>query len=374
MTIKKILLLGGGHTHVLVLKNLMGKRFPHHVTLINEDRFLIYTGMLPGFIAGHYGLQEIRVDLSLLCRRAREKGVRVNFVEASLKSIKENSVITDKGDLSYHLASLNLGVASSVPDSIHKDYSLSLKPMGLFVSKWQNLYRKLSGSEKNSHIAVIGGGAGGLEVALALAWRFRFLPIKISLITVDSLLPNYAEKLVSRARYALEQAKIRLWEYFRAQDFQDSKLSICSVADSSVINEVAADYVFWSTHGVPPSWLKCSPLACDETGFVKVNRFLQSVSHPNIFAAGDLASFEKLQLAKAGVFAVRQAPYITRNLMAKTENGRMVAYYPQKHFLTLLSLGQKKALGQRGYLCFSGVWVWQWKNYLDRDFINRLTA
>ena len=357
MTKKKIVLLGGGHTHALVLRAL--KPCAHHITLVSESQALLYTGMLPGFIAGHYGIEDISISLPRLCQK-----VGVEFFLARVEAINDDSIITDRGALGFDIASLNLGVSSSLPANTQTEDSLPLKPVTEFISKWESLLEH----KGRMHLAVVGGGAASLEVALALAWRRK--DCQLSLITADNLLPGYAERLVKLARQKLSDANVQLREQSWVMAWQDKSLLIRS-ADSTE-TRVAADYVFWATNGVPPHWLKESPLQLDEDGFVKVNDHLQSLSHPNIFAAGDIASLMGHNLPKAGVFAVRQAPCLGHNLLAMAEEKKLNSYHPQQEFLTLLSLGNKAALGQRGSLSFTGYWVWYWKNYLDRSFVRRL--
>lgn len=359
MSKKRIVLVGGGHTHTLVLRNLKAP-LPHPITLVSESRSLFYTGMLPGFIAGHYGMEDISISLPRLCER-----VGADFVLATAKAINDDTVITDKGPLPFDIASLNLGVSSSLPAATQQEHSLPLKPVTDFVARWQELLRR----KEKMRLVVVGGGAGGLEVALALAWRLK--GCRISLIAADNLLPGYAAKLVRLAKQRLGQLEVQLRERSWVRSWWNNSLVIRSA--ESTEEAIKADYVFWTTHGIPPKWLKDCALSLDARGFVRVNHSLQSLSHPNVFAVGDLACMTGHSLAKAGVFAVRQAPCLGHNLLAMAQGQKLTGYDPQKEFLALLSLGNKSALGQRGRFCFAGAWVWYWKNYLDRSFVNRLT-
>lgn len=358
---QRILLLGGGHTHALVLKKLLHHK--HAITLISATETLPYTGMIPGYIAGHYTEREIMIDLAGLCRRAG-----VEFIVTDITGINEDFIRTRAGRIPYHLASLNLGIASATPAGIDDDRSLPLKAAKDFMDGWQRIYPRF---KPHTKLAVVGGGAAGLEVALALAWRLRSLPARLVLIAGGSFLAGYARKLVARARFALNKAGIELREDLWVTGFAERMIYARSSRTSTDQYELPADYVFWCVHGAPAAWLRNSALACDDKGFVRVNDCLQSISHPHIFAAGDIAA---LNLEKAGVFAVRQAPYLTRNLMRFAADKPLLPYQPQKEFLTLLSLGTKVALGQRGRFHCAGTWVWYWKNYLDRRFIKMLNG
>src|SRR5690606_33779204 len=131
------------------------------------------------------------------------------------------------------------------------------------------------------------------------------------------------------------------------------------------------DRLFWCAQAGAPPWLREAGLACDGEGFVRVDACLRSLSHPKVFAAGDIASFDPRPLAKAGVYAVRQAPVLFGNLRRALLGRPLRAYRPQRRFLSLLALGGKRAVGSRGDLSFRGAWVWRWKNRIDRRFMRR---
>jgi selenide,water dikinase len=132
-----------------------------------------------------------------------------------------------------------------------------------------------------------------------------------------------------------------------------------------------ADFVAWAINAGTQSWLADSGLACDDQGFVQVDHFLRSVSHPNVFAVGDSAAFTPMPLPKAGFYAVRQGPVLTHNLVATFNRRALRPYRPQHHFLSLLTTGERYAVASRGSFFIKGKWVWQWKNFIDRRFMAR---
>ena len=362
MKAQRIFLLGGGHTHVLLLKNHVSKLSTHKLTLVSSHAKLAYTGMLPGFIAGHYKEEDMMIDLSRLCERGG-----VEFMIAKVIGVNEEVIQLSTGEVSYDVASLNMGIKSALPENSDQSHSLPLKETSYFMFQWRRIYPRL---KPGSRLAVVGGGAAGVEIALALAWRLPF--VSVVLIAGSSFLSGYAANLLNRARTALDHIGVELKEDLWATGFSQGTLYTQQVTAPQKKCELAADYVFWCVHGKPAVSLHNSPFTCDERGFVRVNSYFQSVSHPRIFAVGDIAGWPGLE--KSGVYAVRQAPFLAENLSRWAGNRPLIAYQPQKDFLKLLSLGEKKALGQRGKFQCAGTWVWYWKRYLDRKFVKLLTS
>jgi selenide,water dikinase len=134
---------------------------------------------------------------------------------------------------------------------------------------------------------------------------------------------------------------------------------------------LAADHVIIATGAAAPSWIAASGIETDEAGFIAVNAFLQSLSHPNIFAAGDIASITGCPAPKSGVYAVRQGPALAANLRRALEARPLVRYVPQRSALALISTGNRYAVASYGDIVFAGAWVWRWKDALDRRFMAR---
>jgi len=358
-----LLLIGGGHSHCLALRMLAMQPIPGvRITLVSSDPTSAYSGMLPGLIAGHYAPAETQVDLYRLCLAT---GAR--FVHASVTSLAADQhtvQLSDGSTLGYDWLSLDVGATpdlSPVGDSHPR--VLAVKPVATFWKRWQQWRNH---ADKH-HLAVVGGGAGGTEMVLAMAeyCRQQQRPVTFSLLTGGTLLPGYGAAVQARMRRHLQRYNIQLQEHTRVTRADN--------AETLLANDqpLAADGIVWCTgvRGIPV--VANSSLACDAQGFVKVDAQLRSLSHPRVFATGDCAAFPS-PLPKAGVYAVRQAGVLAHNLRAAITEAPLKPYRPQRHFLSLLSTGDKQAVASRtGLPALSGKFVWRWKDRIDRRFMDK---
>jgi selenide, water dikinase len=243
---------------------------------------------------------------------------------------------------------------------------IAVKPIGRFLPHWQSVRASAAPGER---VAVVGGGAGGVELALAMK---RALPpgVEVVLLT-DSLLPGLCGRAVARLRRALVEAEVVLEEGFRAADAADIAGQKAVLAEDG--RRIIVDHLFWVTGVGAPDWVRDAGLAVDGGGFVRVDQSLRSISHPDIFAAGDLAALEGQPRPKSGVFAVREGPVLADNLRRALLGGRPSRYRAQKRFLTIIGLGDGRAVAARGQWSASGRWVWRWKDRIDRRFMARFS-
>jgi selenide,water dikinase len=329
--VTRLLLLGGGHAHALVLRELRRKPLPGvEVTLATEFPVHTYSGMLPGLIAGHYADSDLQIDLA---RLAREAGAVVVLDRAEGLDPERRIVRLESGTkLPYDLLSLNLG---SVPAGAPP--GLGAKPFETFIGRWN------AEGMKAKKIAVVGAGAAGVELAMAM--RHRRPDASVVLVS-DKL--AFSGSLEERIRAALSRCgvELRLGE---------------SKAD--------AEFTVWATGPAAQPWLRQSGLAVDENGFVFVTPWLHSVSHADVFAAGDTATMKESRHPKSGVFAVRHAPVLLENLRRTLAGEDLQAYEPQKKQLALISCGAKHAIASRGHWSTEGSWIWWWKDWVDRRWI-----
>ena len=362
---RDLLLLGGGHTHALALRMLAMKPPPGlRMTLVSDTAFAPYSGMLPGLVAGHYAFEEAHIDLRRFCAA---RGVR--FVEARAAGIDVATgrvALEGRPALEYDLLSINIGAQpelDSVPGA--REYAMPVKPVGTFYRRWQQLERRLKEApEHSARIVLVGGGAGSVELALAMRHRLGEGP-EITLLCGESLLPGYNRGARETVRRQCRRVGIQLRESARVTAVDAGE---AAVNDTDV---VSFDELVWCTGAVPVSWLKNTGMPLDDRGFLKVDDTLQVTGFPGVFAAGDVAIQTRHPRPRAGVFAVRQAPILAKNLAALAQRRPLSKHRPQHRFLSLLSLGEQRAVADRGFLWASGAWVWRWKDRIDRRFMEQ---
>ena len=134
------------------------------------------------------------------------------------------------------------------------------------------------------------------------------------------------------------------------------------------------DVVILTTGAAAQPWLQSSGLQCDERGFVLVHDTLQSLSHPEVFAAGDCASLQSGAVPRSGVYALRQGQALAESFRRLVQGQAAAAYRPQRKALLLLSCGARYAIAQRGGWTAEGRWVWWWKDAIDRRWIRSLAV
>lgn len=373
--IKDLVLIGGGHSHVAVLKKFGMKPLPGlQITLITRDVHTPYSGTLPGYIAGHYSYDESHIDLRPL---ARFTGARLFHVPATFLDLENKEVICGtRPPVRYDVLSINTGSTPShieVPGS--QEHSLAVKPINQFLLGWDKTMQQVLQQKGNYQIVVVGAGAGGVEVTLSTQFHLRRLLREHSLNTDklryhlisenSSVLPTHNHSVQQRFTRVLSERDITVHLNCRASRVNANVVKL----DSGAL--LHADTVIWATHAAAPVWYEKSGLAVDERGFIKVNSSLQSVSHPDVFAAGDIATVTGHPRPKSGVFAVRQGPPLYKNLKRALTDRPLKKHVPQISFLSLVSTGNKYAVVSRGALALEGAWAWMLKDYIDRRFMRK---
>ncbi len=249
-----------------------------------------------------------------------------------------------------------------------------VKPISRFLPHWQALLDRLRASRKQRAIlTIVGGGAGGVELALAVDYRLRDVEglghVQVNLLNADDqLLVGHNDGVRARLIAELSARGIDVQCGARVVTAETGHLHLAS-GETRPTGEV-----LWVTNAAPQSWPAQAGLAVDHAGFIRVNEHLQSVSAPEVFAAGDIASMDGHELPKAGVFAVRQGSVLARNLIAAACGQKLSPYRPQRNFLSLISTGNRRAVASRGGFVAAGAWVWRWKDRIDRRFMDRFVV
>ncbi len=371
---KDLVLIGGGHAHAIVLKKLAMNPVPGlRLTLITRDIHTPYSGMLPGFIAGHYDYDECHIDLGPLARLA---DARLYHSEAQGLDLKNNQVILpDRPTVNFDLLSINIG---SRPNSVSvpgiEEFAIPAKPIDHFLVKWQALQDKILNTQGAFNLVIVGGGAGGVELALSTQHKIKQLlskagessdRLRITLITEsEGIMFGHNSGVKKRFEAVFKKRGIQVKAHCSVTEVQQNQVLTAKG------EAIAADGVIWVTSAAAAQWPEESGLDVDEQGFIKVNQFLQSTSHSNVFAAGDIASLIDPR-PKSGVFAVRQGPILKHNLKAAATHKSFKAYQPQKNFLGLVSTGNKYAVASRGSWSYESAWLWKIKNWIDQQFMDK---
>src|SRR5689334_7382867 len=350
-----LVLLGAGHAHVEVLRRFAMRPEPGvRLTLMGREPETPYTGMLPGLIRGDYTFEQAHIDLAPLAAAAQ---ARLIVAEATAIDLAERQVtVTGRPAIPFDLLSVDLGGEPAMPPNGGQP----VKPIGQFLARLSALEEQLS---HGARIAVVGGGAGGTELALALARRYRN---RVHIVQVChgpeplASAPAYARSV---ARAALVDAGVQLACGVRAGAWASGRLPL---SDGSFLDVEAA---LWATGVVGPSLLAAAGLACDATGCVRVQATLQSVSHPFVFAAGDCAAIEGNARPKAGVWAVRAGAPLAANLRRAAAGRKLHRWQPQSDALAIVGLGDGRALAWRNGVAVVGRPIWRWKDWIDRRWM-----
>jgi len=375
--IKDLVLVGGGHSHLSVLKYFAMNPLPGlRLTLITRDLHTPYSGMLPGYIAGHYEYDQAHIDLRPLAQfaQARIYHAEVNSIDFANKKI----ICPNRPPINYDLISINIG---SKPGTLHipgaSEFTIPVKPIDTFLSQWDALIKNtLSTIQKENvfNLAIVGGGAGGVEMALATQFRLQqlltqknlnldFLKINIYCES-ETILHTHNSHARKRFNRILQQRGIIVHTNKTIDKVEKDTLY------SNDNSNYKADAVLWVTNASAPNWLADSGLEVDAQGFISVNDFLQSTSHKDVFAAGDIAAVMNHPRPKSGVFAVRQGMPLARNLSRAIQNKPLKAFFPQTNFLGLISTGDKYAIASRSNWSLEGAYLWKIKDWIDRKFMD----
>lgn len=373
--LRDIVLVGGGHSHVGVLKSFGMKPIPGvRLTLICTDMHTPYSGMLPGYVAGHYGYDDVHIDLSRLAVFA---GARLYRAEVTgIDRADQKVLCKGRPPVPYDQLSINIGSTpqlGGVPGAT--EHAVAVKPIQRFNDRWVALLERVKAQAGKTTIAVVGAGAGGVELLLAMQFRLHNelraigrspddLAFHIFTSSAD-ILPTHNPGVRARFDAVL---KARGVSVHRNAEVKHVSAGSLQTAGGQTLQ---ADEVIWVTRAGGAAWLAQTGLALDAEGFIRVKDTLQTVTDPLIFAAGDIASMDNFKLEKAGVFAVRQGKPLTENLRRAVGGAALEDYRPQTTWLALISTGDQFAVASKGALGFAGAWVWRWKDWIDRRFMAR---
>lgn len=363
---KRLVLLGGGHSQLAVLARFAREPAADtEIVLVSPARHALYSGMIPGWIAGDYAFEDCRIDLQPLAERAGARRIEVRA--AALDADARRVMLEDGSAIGYDLLAIDVGSAAARTGIAGTEQAIALRPIEAIYARLAEFDARVR-TGNIARLAVIGAGAAGVEVLLCLMHRCATLlqrPVQGVLIgDANGLLPGHGCRARDMVRHELERrgAELHIGTAVRAVNAEDIAL-----ADGS---RLAADAAILATGAAPHAWLAASALARDEQGFIATDAKLRSTSHPEVLAAGDCATQVADPRPKSGVHAVRQGPVLAANLAALLQRREPQSFRCPTRALALFNLGGKRAVASWGGLAAGGRWVWRWKDALDRSFVD----
>lgn len=360
---KELLLVGGGHAHLFVLRRLAQERRAEvAATLVSPSRWQYYSGMLPGWIAGSYREEECRLDLQALAQAAG-----VTFIEQAavgLDATRQFVVTASRQQIPFDALSLDIGSETRCADLTLLGNRLLPIRARTFHERWRRILAQAN-SNPSFRLAVVGGGAAGVEVALAARTALSQISQQIPVDLVSGRggpLPS----LGTRARHlaACELQRVGVTVHRQRGFGTEHGLRL---EDGTAL---AADAVIATTGANAPPWLRDCGAAHDDAGHIRVDDCYRSFSHPAIFAAGDICAREAGKIQRSGVYAVRAGPILAENLLAALSGRALTAHHPRRRALYILAAGQGRAIASWGPLAGSGRWAWRLKDRIDRRFMS----
>lgn len=338
------------------------------VTLVARDVETPYSGMLPGYVAGHYRVDECHIDLRRLARFA---GARLIHDEAvGLDRTARQVQCREHPPIRYDVVSLDIGSTPRLDDIPGAaEHTIPVKPIAQFAKRWEALLERARNAGK-IRLAIVGGGAGGVELAMSAQHRLAGLlaaPPEITLVTRESLLPSHSQAVRRRIESIFRERNIR----------PVTRNPVARVEVGRLITEngteIDFDEALWVTEAAGAPWLADTGLPLDKRGFVLTEEALCSPADAAVFAAGDIATMPAHPREKSGVYAVRAGPPLAQNLRRALAGKQLRRWRPQRQALALIGAGDKRAIASRGRHEAYGAPLWWLKEWIDRRWMRRYT-
>lgn len=366
---KHLVLVGAGNAHLVFVKRFGMSPLPGvAVTLVNEAAEVPYSAMVPAHIAGDYSRAEIGIDLVRLCAAVgvRFLADRVQRLDSAARTVH----FAQRPPLVYDALSLGVGSVPVCPTEMPGETSLVLRPLDALLRRLEELEKELKTACRPFHFVVVGGGASGCELALAIHRRFGGLSgFRLTLLQAGPrLLPQFPAAAARAFHQVLAKRRIEVRANTRVHGGKDGRLTLANG------KQLAFDAVLWATDAAPPRLLRDSGLALNPDGFLRVRDTLQSVSDDAVFGSGDCVSFESYpHLPRNGVYAVRHGAVLFDNIPAFFREQPLRPFRPQKFYLSLLNAADGTAVLGYGPLACKGRWQRRLKDRIDRAWINKFT-
>ena len=358
-----LVLIGGGHSHLSVLMKLAKRPINgNRITLITNEIDTPYSGMIPGYIEGIYSWRDSHIDLYRLCLK-----LNVRFIHAEVERVSAHEkeiYFKDRPKIKFDVLSINTGIQSNNREiKGAAKYCLPVKPISKLTNNFLN---KITNFKS---IAFIGGGAGSVELALAIKKRFLNInqDIKITIITGKrGLLSTFPQKTKLTSLKTLEKFKIDIIEYKRVLEVKPKQIIL---SDKSMLK---IDKAILSTNSMTPKWLAKSDILLTKDNYILVNKSFQT-NYKYVFASGDVIDFNNQNLKKAGVFAVRSGKPLAINIKQFILGKKLIEYKFNKNYLALIGTSKRSAIATKYNLTFNSRFFFYLKKYIDQNFIKKFS-
>lgn len=376
-----LVLIGGGHSHAIALRMLGMQPLPGvRLTLISDVSHTPYSGMLPAYVAGLYEFDDCHIDLRPLSQFA---GATLVLDRAIGLDLQQNQVLlAGHPPIRFDWLSIDIGSTPATTQVPGADLVTPVKPISQFLQSWDRLVQRVQQQPTMPiRVAIVGGGAGGVELALSVQARLLKLyrSAQQSITPVVHLVHRGDRLIPERSRWVGKKLAQILRQRGVALHCSETVVAVQSIADGKHLYcqsglQLDCDEILWVTQAAAADWLSKSGLATDDRGFILVDDTLQSISHRQVFAAGDVATMVKTPRPKAGVFAVRQGKPLVENLRRAIQTEPLQPFRPQQEFLILIGTADRSALASRGNWAIGPYpWLWRWKDAIDRRFMRQFS-
>lgn len=360
----RVALVGGGHAHALVLRR-WARRPPAglSVTLIAPAPEAYYSGLLPAVVAGRLQPGAATIPLTRLAAAAGARFMRGRVVELDRAQGRVRLEEPDDA-VPFDIVSLNIGAEGPTPPALAA--TTPVKPAAPFLEAWAGAAARAASGGGFFGVAVLGGGAAGVELALAMAGRLAAVAqgARVTLIEAGPrILPDLPAPAREVVRGRLAAARVTVRTGVRVTASRPGRLSLSDGA------EMVVDAAFAATGARAAAWPGAAGLDCDAAGFVRVGPDLRAYTDPRVFAVGDGAAFAGDGPAKAGVYPVRQAPVLAENLVRAAQGRALRRFHPQAVFLRLIQTSDTHALAVHGRWWREARWASWWKARIDQGFV-----
>jgi NADH dehydrogenase FAD-containing subunit len=341
-SMKHLVLLGGGRSHLHVLGELAKAPWPGlRITLVSPSGQPCHAGIVNRWVAGQADLQDGHFPLAEIARRAGAQFTECRAV--ALDVAKRVVGLTNGQELHYDLLSIDTGGAID-RDAIvgAREHALFLRPLAQFIQFWDAML--MLAEQRLLNVVVIGNGIDAIELALAVQHRLR-TRARVALVTHGGPpLPAFPVPVQASARRELRRGGVTLFE------------DACAVINASQVRlhkgfSLSCDAPLIALEPGVPAWLGASGLALDGQGLVQVDDCLRSSSHPEVFVVGEVSS--KLT-AGAGV-------PLAANLRRAAASEALLAAKPAPRWWNFVMGGDGRGIANCGPLTFSGRWAGWWK-------------